>query len=63
MRDIIDFAYPQSNGFAPPVFLRNIGITENEVRRVLNNPKYKNKVLRAETVSDCMKRVGDKKRK
>ena len=55
--EIASFAYPKSNGFAPPIFDRNIGITEAEVKKFLNNPKYKNKKLQTETVSDCMKRV------
>ena len=38
--EIASFAYPKSNGFAPPIFDRNIGITEAEVKKFFNNPKY-----------------------
>lgn len=58
MKNILAFAYPKSNGFAPPIFDRDIGIKENEVKKFLSNPKNKNKVLPMETVSDCMKRFG-----
>jgi hypothetical protein len=58
MKNIIAFAYPKSNGFAPPIFDRDIGIKENDVKKFLNNPKNKNKVVPMETVSECMKRFG-----
>jgi len=58
MKNILAFAYPKSNGFAPPIFERDIGIKESDVKKFLNNPKNKNKVVPMETVSDCMMRFG-----
>ena len=58
MKNIIAFAYPKSNGFAPPIFNRDIGINEKDVKKFLTNPRNKNKVVPMETVSDCMKRFG-----
>ena len=58
MKNILAFAYPKNNGFAPPIFDRDIGIKENEIIKFLSNPKNKNRVLPMETVSDCMKRFG-----
>lgn len=61
MKNIMAFAYPKSNGFAPPIFNRDIGIKEDYVKKFLNNLKNKNKIVQMETVSDCMKRLKNEK--
>jgi hypothetical protein len=59
MKNIISFAYPKSNGFAPAIFDRDIGITANDVRKFLSDPKNKTEVIRTDTVTDCMRRLGE----